>query len=208
MKNLIALLIVVGCCAAAIPVQAAESQDQVLSQSDGIIAGMADPLWAQADEYFHHGDYPRICDLDRVIVGIDPKFTEVYATGGWLMESLGRYSDAEAFYQQGVFNNPLSSSMYYSLGMFYYNTIHDYDAALAVYQEDVNKAPNADVNDWKMLAHTYERLRNMKMAVSTWQQIKSRWPNGPAVQVNLNRILHEQSAAAATTSDGAPHTPE
>lgn len=180
-------------CFSSIPAHAAESIDQCMTQCDGIDAAVVDKLWSQADEYFHHGDYPRICALDRVITQADPDFVECYSTGGWLMESQGHNSDAEAFYQEGCRNNPDSTAMYYSLGMFYYGTLHDYSAALAIYLQDTHQV-DADVNDWKMLAHTYERMNNLTKAVSTWKTIQQRWPNGPAVQANLDRVLAQQKA--------------
>jgi tetratricopeptide (TPR) repeat protein len=203
MKTFFAIVTVALCCLASAPARASESASQCSTQVDGIMDKVVDKLWGQADEYFHKGDYPRIIAVDRIITQADPYFVECYSTGGWLMESLGNMNDAEAFYQQGVRNNPTSSAMYYSLGMFYYNTLHDYHAATAVYLADVNKSQSADVNDWKMLAHSYERLGNLKMAVATWKEIKARWPNGPAVQANLNRVLAAQHAA---TTD-LMHTP-
>jgi len=196
MKQLFAALALTFCCLLAVPAHAArqasstadETYDECMTQSDGITDSLVDKLWRQVDDYFHHGDYPRIIGLDRIITQADPNFVECYSTGGWLMDSLGRKSDAEAFYQEGCRNNPGSSPMYYSLGMFYYNSIHDYSAAVSVYQRDT-QIMDSDINDWKMLAHSYERAKKIDKAVDTWKTIKTRWPDGPAVQANLNRIL-------------------
>ena len=62
---------------------------------DGIVSAVVDDLWAQNDRILapwglsahHRSD-------DRIIVGADPNFVECYATGGWLMESLGNLTDA------------------------------------------------------------------------------------------------------------------
>lgn len=195
MNKFFAVLSIAFICLASQPAHA-ETYDECMSQSDGIVSGMVDTMWAQVDTYFHQGDYPRICALDRVITQCDPHFVDCYSTGGWLMDSLGRRADAEAFYQEGVRNNPTESAAYYSLGMFYYNTLKDYSAAAAVYKQDVDEA-NADVNDWKMLAHSYEKLKRIDDAVDVLEKAKSRWPNGPAVQVNLNRDLKLQQAEKA-----------
>jgi tetratricopeptide (TPR) repeat protein len=156
-------------------------------QVDGIFDSFVDDLWKQGDNYWHQGDYPRIVALDRIIVQVDPHFVECYATGGWLMESLGRLTDAEAFYQQGAANNPDSSYAYYNLGMFYFNTLKDYHASLAVFQRDAKVADTED-KDYKMLAHSYERTGDWKAALAVWKTIKKRWPNSPAVDVNLKRV--------------------
>ena len=168
------------------------------AQVDGIISSVVDDLWSQTDEYWHRGDYPRIVDLDRVIVEADPGFLECYATGGWLMDSLGRRQDAEAFYQLGVRNNQDASYAYYNLGMFYYNTMKNYPAAVAVFRRDAATA-DAGVNDYKMLAHAYERTGNLTGALVTWKAVKKRWPDAPAVDLNLKRV---QAKVSATSSAG------
>lgn len=159
------------------------------AQVDGITQRVVDHLWDQADEEWHQGDYPRHIALDRIIAEADPHFLESYAVGGWLMESLGQLSDAEAFYQQGVRANPRASYAYYNLGFFYFNTRHDYAQSARVFHGDVAQ-PDADLNDWKMLAHSYEHLNDWDRAVQTWQAMKSRWPDG----LNVNRLLQRALA--------------
>ena len=105
--------------------------------------------------YWHHGDYPRIIALDRISTQIDPHFLECYETGGWLMESMGNLKDAEAYYRQGVANNPDTSELYYHLGFFYFNTLHDYHQAVNTFRQGISQS-DADINDWRMLAHSYE----------------------------------------------------
>lgn len=167
-------------------------------QVDGIFDSFVDDLWKQGDNYWHEGDYPRIIALDRIAVQADPHFVECYSTGGWLMESLGRNSDAEAFYQQAIANNQDDSYAYYSLGMFYYNTLKDYHASLAVFQRDAKVADSED-KDYKMLAHSYERIGDWASAIVVWKTIKKRWPKSPAVDYGLNRaqkrLILEKSAS-------------
>ncbi|BDI30908.1 hypothetical protein CCAX7_29590 [Capsulimonas corticalis] len=173
----------------AIPLQSSRAQ------VDGIVSSVVDDLWAQNDEYWHHGDYPRIIALDRVIVGADPHFLECYATGGWLMESMGALGDAEAFYQMGVRTNPDQSYAYFNLGEFYFNTLKDYKAAALVLRAGV-RHKGYDINDWKTLAHAYERAGDIDNSVKTWKTIKAHWPNGVAVDHNLTRIVQIQKSGA------------
>ena len=146
-------------------------------QADGIVAGVVDRLWNQGDVYWHAGDYPRIVALDRLITQADPQFLEAYSTGGWLMDSLGRTGDAEAFYTLGTRNNPRSAYAYWNLGMFYFTTKHDYPSAAIALKHDAEQAAS-DLNDWKMLAHAQEHAGQWDRAVATWHEIKRRWPNG------------------------------
>jgi len=166
------------------------------AQIDGITNQVVGQLWDRTDYYWHRGDYPRIVALDRIITQADPHFLEPYATGGWLLESMGDNKDAEAYYKQGIANNPNRSYMYYSLGFFYYNTLHNYPKAVSTFQKDV-KVADADVNDWKMLAHSYEHIGRIDDAVDAWKVIKHRYPTAPAVDYNLNKDLKLQAARKA-----------
>jgi len=188
----IAALLLASAALQAAPKPAQPTYSQV--QVDGICAWTAVHLWDHADEYFHAGDYPRVVALDRIITASEPHFEEAYATGGWLMESLGHLSDAEAYYKQGIANNPDRSYMYYSLGFFYFNTEKDYPKAVKTFERDV-KTPDVEVNDWKMLAHSYEKAGQIDQAVSAWKIIKKRYPDAPAVDYNLSKDLRLQAAA-------------
>lgn len=161
-------------------------------QVEGVVAGVVDRLWRQTDEYWHGGDYPRIVALDRVITEADPQFLEAYSAGGWLMDSLGRTQDAEAFYKLGVARNPHAAYAYWNLGFFYFNTTKDYAQAARVFQMDTRQA-GADLNDWKMRAHAEEKAGQWNQAVATWHTIKAKYPNGLAV----DRLLRESEQKRA-----------
>ncbi|MDR3710210.1 MAG: hypothetical protein P4L33_18090 [Capsulimonadaceae bacterium] len=180
------------------PVAKEFSQDQV----DGIVSALVDDLWAKADYYWHRGDYPRIIALDRIIVEADPQFMEPYSVGGWLMESDGDLKDAESFYKLGVARNQDSCYMYYNLAAFYFGTLKNYAAAVKVGEQEVRKS-DADINDWRMLAHSYEKNHQLDQALATWRTIKTKWPNGTAVDVNLLRVERlVQAKSGAIQTDG------
>lgn len=162
------------------------SQTEQQIQVDGIVGSVVDKLWRQNDIYWHDGDYPRIVALDRVITEADPQFLEAYATGGWLMDSLGRTKDAGAYYRLGTLNNPHAAYAYWNLGFFYFNTTHDYAEAARAFAQDTAQT-DADLNDWKMLAHSQEHAGQWDAAVETWHKIKTRWPKG----MSVDRLLHE-----------------
>lgn len=170
--------------ACAAPPRAPLRSSQV--QADGVCALVVDRLWRRNEEYWHAGDYPRIIALDRVITQADPQFLEAYATGGWLMDSLGRTGDAEAFYQQGVVNNPHAAYAYWNLGFFYFNSTKDYVKAARAFEADT-RLPDADLNDWKMRAHAEEKAGEWDRAVATWRTVKAKWPNG----MSVDRLLRE-----------------
>ena len=187
-------------CPLAIPIQAAPPtarQQQI--QADGIVSGVVGTLWDQTDEYWHAGDYPRMVALDRVITEADPQFLEAYSNGGWLMDSLGRTADAEAYYTLGTRNNPHAEYAYWNLGFFYFNTPHNYQAAAQAFQKAV-RLPGADVRDWKMLGHSCEKAGHWDDALSVWQQARSRYPHDPSIP----RLLAEMQAKRRARSAGKP----
>ncbi len=174
------------------------------TQVDGILSGVVDKLWAQNDAYWHTGDYPRIIALDKIIVQADPQFIECYTTGAWLMWSDGANADAEAFYKQCIRDNPGTSLAYYDYGFFLYNHLRRYADARRVFARSAAQ-PDAGVLDYRMLAHSSEKLGQYDKAVGVWRRIKARWPQGApgdttrgAVDTNnLNKDLHLLKGAPA-----------
>ncbi len=167
-------------------VGAAPTAAQQQRQASGIVSGVVDTLWNQTDTYWHGGDYPRIVALDRIITEADPQFLEAYSNGGWLMDSLGRTQDALAYYTLGTRNNPHAEYAYWNLGFFYFTTAHDYPAAARAFRHAVQQ-PDADLRDWKMLAHSYEKAHDWNLAVSIWEQTRARYPHG----LSVDRLLAE-----------------
>lgn len=190
LKRCLFILPVLFCLLIAIPSNAASKgavKSDGMDQVDGISSRIVDNLWLETDRYWHKGDYPRIVALDRIIAEAEPHFIMCFTNGGYLMDSLDRREDAAVFYKKGISNNPTSSDIYYSLGMFYFVRQKDYKSALATFKSDIKNC-QPSINDYKMLAHCYEKLNDYKTAYSTWQAIKKIWPNGPAVDFNLNRV--------------------
>ena len=194
------------------PRRAVSPAQQSAAQVDGILSGVVDALWAQNDHYFHEGDYPRIIGLDRIIVQADPHFIDCYTTGAWLMWSDGLDADADAFYRQCVQNNPRTSAAYYDYGAFLFHHLRRYDDARRVFQASA-ALPDAGVIDWRMLAHSYEKLGQYDRAALVWRRIKARWPNGApgdethgAVDTNnLNKNLTK--LAPSPPSPARPNAP-
>ena len=189
-----------------LPAANAQTAAQQQRQAGGIVSGVVDRLWDQTDVYWHSGDYPRIIALDRVITEADPQFLEAYSNGGWLMDSLGRTQDAQAYYTLGTRNNPHAEYAYWNLGFFYFSTAHDYPAAARAFRQAVQQ-PDADLKDWKMLAHSYEKAQQWDLAVSTWQQTRARYPHGSSVDRLLAEAVRKRKQAhlgQAPTNSAAP----
>ena len=74
--------------------------------------GPTDALWRESDVAFHDGDYPRAVELHREIVKLDPTDSESYGVGAWLLWSLDKKAEANAFIAQGLKNNPDDAEMW------------------------------------------------------------------------------------------------
>jgi len=199
------LALVLACgCLALLAAPARAGGDGSPKQVDAIVSAAVDKMWTHVDDYFHHGDYPRIIALSRIMTEADPHFEECFSDAGWLMDSLGRKDDAKAYYALMVSRNPQSSYAYYAQGFFLYNSLHDYPSAVESFQKDVT-LQTAEVLDWRMLAHTYEKLKDWPHAVATWQAIKKRWPHGAANDVthggvdNVNLARDQKQLSQSAT---------
>lgn len=175
---------------------------RVLTSSPAQVAGVLDRvigrLVARRDGYWHQGDYPRVIALDRIVTEADPHNLECYETGGWLMDSLGDRKDAEAYYRQGVANNPHTEESYFHLAFFYFTSLHDYHRAASVFRQAAQQK-DAGINDWKMLAHSYKQSHDYDREVATWRHIKARWPHGLNVDNNLREAVARQRATSGET---------
>jgi tetratricopeptide (TPR) repeat protein len=166
------------------------------AQVSGITSRVVDDLWSRTDYWWKRGEYRRIIAVDRVITEADPGFLEPYSTGGWLMESMGDNADAEKYYRLGATRNPEKSYIWFNLGFFYYNTVKNYPMAIATFANSAS-LPDASINDWKMLAHSYERNNQLDKATDVWQKLHEKYGKDAVVLHNLQKDQNLLVAAQA-----------
>ena len=159
---------------------------EAVVQVDGITGRVVDQLWVQVDKYWHDGDYNRIVELCRLCVEADPHFLEAYSAGAWLLWSLDRTGEADAFLKQGVAANPNRYDLHFDFGSHLVRTKRDRDAL--PYLQAATRHKNAPAQAWSVLAHCYRRLGRLDEALATWQTVVKRFPNFAAGPPNLRRI--------------------
>jgi tetratricopeptide (TPR) repeat protein len=169
------------------------------TQAQGISMAIQDRLWQRTDYWFGNGSYQRSIKEDRLITEADPHFLEPYATGAWLMDSLGHKADAEDYYALGAARNPDRSYAWFNLAFFYFSSLKDYPRAIKTFQLAVN-SPDSDINDWRMLAHSYEKNNQLNDAIVVWQKLHQIYPLNSVVLLNLNR--DEQKIETGATQSG------
>ncbi|MCS7066035.1 MAG: tetratricopeptide repeat protein, partial [Fimbriimonadales bacterium] len=145
------------------------------------------------DHYWHEGHHYKTMALLFVLIEYDPQDVEGYAVLGWLLDSYGHTSRAFQVYERGIRANPDRYDLYFEAG-FWYSQKGEYQKARA-YLEKAVSFKNAPIIVWKALAHTCERMGDLKRSLEAWQKAKQLDPNDGAVDRNMARVrrkLEEQ----------------
>lgn len=162
----------------------------------------SDYLWRKSDDAFHAGDYPRAISLHRAIVQVDPSDVESYGVGAWLLWSLGKADEADAFIAQGLKANPDDPEMWSAAGEQY-----DLEKRRAEAQKAYGKAvelagKDADQMLRRRYAHASEGAGDLKTSAQVWRDLVKDFPNDAVNKNNLARV--EEQLAAQTKTAAAP----
>ena len=156
------------------------------AQLAGLEYRVIDRVWANADEYFHEGDYNRIVALCRVCTQSDPDFDEVYSSGAWILWSMGDKPAANAYLADGVARAKKKWMAQYTFAE-QLMVRREYKDALP-HLEAATKNPNVPVIVWKQLAHAYDRTGNLPKSLATWDYVLKRFPDEPSAPANRARV--------------------
>lgn len=157
------------------------------------IEARVDALWERSDAAFHKGDYPAAVALHRQIVRLAPDDTESYSVGAWLLWSLGKKADANAFIAQGLQANPKNAEMWDAAGQQYSLEKSFADAKVAfgkAVQLFGTKAPELLR---RRLAHAAEGAGDRDLATRTWTNLVRDFPDSPVNKNNLARVRAQGS---------------
>lgn len=179
----------------------------------GIRVGIADYLWIKADNYFHLAPSKdtilTFLPLIRIITLLNPHFVMVYFVGGWHLMVLGQeynrpdlYKEAEKFFLEGISNNPQSSDLYSSLGLLYFNYLHQNNLAIeytekAVYYENDFFKKHAELLVLGALYGKTKQFEKQRLATKEIEEIetssgfKNYKPTSPETEASEHRE-HEE----------------
>jgi tetratricopeptide (TPR) repeat protein len=179
---------------AAVPVQAQKTggggSHSALAgekRADAINDAVLSNLAEITDMHWHKGEYNHIINLYRMVIAGRPDHLDAYANAGWMLWSMNRDAEAVALYEQGLKANPNTPYMYDELGYYYYNRKKDYARAIRYYEKAVTFDDCPDFS-YRMLAHSYERNKQLDKALAAWQRTVKKFPNNQPAKNNLNRI--------------------
>ena len=164
---------------------------------------LTDYLWRRSDAAFHAGDYARAVELHRAIVTADPGDVESYGVGAWLLWSLEKGDQADAFIAQGLKNNPDSAAMWEAAGDQYgleKRPAPERDA----YARAVELAgKGADQMLRRRYAHAAENAGDLQQSAKVWRGLVQDFPGEAVNKNNLARVEEKIKAVAEAEQEGA-----
>ena len=164
---------------------------------------LTDYLWRRSDDAFHAGDYARAVSLHRAIVAVDPTDVESYGVGAWLLWSLDKRADADAFILQGLKANPKDAEMWDTAAQQYDLEKNYADAQKAFEQAVELSGAEADQMLRRRYAHASEHAGDYAKSAEIWRGLVKDYPTEAVNKNNLARVEEEVAKAQKTSTGGA-----
>lgn len=178
---------------------------------------MAKALWQQSEIFRDTGRWWMVLPLLRITTFLDPSFTEAFDFAGWHIAYNLRAEEKDEqqrfqwvklgiqVYEQGLERSPNDFSLLFGLGWTAYDKLGDTVLA-AYYLERALNAPGKFTKDidWvrHMLAHSYERMPNIRLALKHWEEAALDSPYNPVARGATVTIEERYAAAEAMSQNG------
>ena len=140
----------------------------------------------QIDIWFKDGQFPMIIQLLRFEANLYPHDYEVVSNLGWMEENVQEWDAAESTYKDYDAGNPADPDRGLMLAQFY--MMRKEYAKLPDLLEPIIKDKNVHPNNFRILAHAYERLGKLADAKRVWVQYIALAPADGTAKVNLKRV--------------------
>ncbi len=178
---------------------------------------LAKALWQQSEIFRDTGRWWMVLPLLRITTFLDPSFAEAFDFAGWHIAYNLRAEEKDEqqrfrwvklgiqVYEQGLERSPNDFSLLFGLGWTAYDKLGDTVLA-AYYLERALNAPGKFTKDidWvrHMLAHTYERMPNIRLALKHWEEAALDAPYNPVARGATVTISERYTAAEAMSQNG------
>lgn len=161
--------------------------DATPGESDPALAleQAAELLVAETDLWFHVGDYRQCLRAQQAALMLDPTWTELYGTNGWVYWSLGRNVEALGAYRRGVGMNPRDWSAHFDLGQHYFVT-ENYGAAASEFERARELGCRAPLSHRH--AHALEKAGRPGESLAVWRELAAEEPDGHIPPHHINRL--------------------
>jgi tetratricopeptide (TPR) repeat protein len=144
-----------------------------------------DRVNTQVDVWFEDGEFPKVIQLLRVQFEAEPKDYEIATNLGWMLENIEEYDAALATYVKfrkvtgGYADAALPEAQFY----FRRRSYAKVTALLPKYIKN-----NSHPNNYRMLAHSFERQGMLRDSQRTWRRYIALHPQDLTARRNLERV--------------------
>lgn len=178
---------------------------------------VAKVLWQQSEIFRDTGRWWMVLPLLRITTFLDPSFAEAFDFAGWHIAYNLRAEEKDEqqrfqwvklgiqVYEQGLERSPNDFSLLFGLGWTAYDKLGDTLLA-AYYLERALNAPGKFTKDidWSrhMLAHVYERMPNIRLALKHWEEAALDTPYNPVARGATITIVERYAPTEAMSQNG------
>jgi tetratricopeptide (TPR) repeat protein len=163
---------------------ASATQQASKQRLDAIWSAVDSRIVQQTDVWFDDGDYPKSINLLALQTAYEPDNYEAVTNLGWMQENVEEWDAALATYKLFLKNNPKDKDRALPEAQFLFNRKR-YAEVPALLEPVLNLKPHP--NNFRILAHSYERLKKYEDAKRVWKLYLAIAPNDAPAKVNLER---------------------
>jgi tetratricopeptide (TPR) repeat protein len=174
---------------------AATSAQPDTKRIDAIWSAANERIGRQTDAWFKAGDFPRTIQLLRFHYNMHPKDYEIATNLGFMLENIEQDDKALAVYIQLRNVNAEDPDSAWPEANFYFKK--KAYAKVPPILEPTIKDHDPHANNYRTLAHSYERMNMLADSKRVWELYISKHPDDLTAKANLNRVLKK-------LKDGSP----
>lgn len=139
----------------------------------------------RTDVWWEEGDYPRIIQLLRFQVALDPKDYERLDDLAWMLNNVEDTAGALALYVRMTRRFSDSPDGPISEAEFYFHR-RAYAKVPPLLEPVIERGPQPNI--YRMLAHSYERMGLLADALRVWDLYLAKSPDDAAAKNNRERV--------------------
>jgi tetratricopeptide (TPR) repeat protein len=177
-------------------VSAASAQNPDPKRLEVIWDSVYDRLSRQTDAWFKDGDFPRTVQILRFHYSLDTTSFENGTNLGYMLENIELNDEALAVYIRLRTTNPNDPDDAWPEANFYFRK--KAYAKVPPILEPTIKGHDPHPNNYRTLAHAYEKLNMFADAKRVWEKYLAKHPNDLAAKANLNKVIKKLSGGGKT----------
>jgi predicted Zn-dependent protease len=149
----------------------------------------------QSDAWFEDGEFPMVIQLLRIQADLNPNDYDVVTNLGWMLENVEEWDEAVVVYREYRRNNPQDPDAMLPEADYWYRK-KQFAKVIPLLKGLTNKA---HPNNFRILAHSYERTNKLKESESTWKRYIALAPKDEPAKRNLERVQKKLRESALKT---------